>query len=92
MAIIHIARVAIKTVVILGAAYAGRQCAQVLASTIPPDWRLVVIDRNTHFDRESSAFTFSGKWTDDPRLIRISEIYSHPISRQQGIRILYPRP
>ncbi|RXK39852.1 hypothetical protein M231_02909 [Tremella mesenterica] len=38
------------TVVILGAAYGGRRCAQTLAQILPPGWRLVVIDRNTHFN------------------------------------------
>lgn len=53
MATIRSARKTTKTVVVLGAAYAGRRCAQVLSSTLPADWRVVVIDRNTHFNRES---------------------------------------
>lgn len=53
MAIINVGRVSTKTVVVLGAAYAGRRCAQILSSTLPPDWRLVVIDRNSHFNRKS---------------------------------------
>jgi hypothetical protein len=52
MAVITATRAATKTVVVLGAAYAGRRCAQILSSTLPPDWRLVVIDRNTHFNRK----------------------------------------
>lgn len=46
---------ATKTVVVLGAAYAGRRCAQVLGASLPADWRVVVIDRNTHFNRTSRA-------------------------------------
>lgn len=53
MTIVQSTRASTKTVVILGAAYAGRRCAQVLGSTLPPDWRVVVIDRNTHFNRTS---------------------------------------
>lgn len=39
-----------RTVVVLGAAYAGRRVAQLLAQSLPKGWRLVVIDRNTHFN------------------------------------------
>jgi NADH dehydrogenase FAD-containing subunit len=53
MTIINAGRVSTKTVVVLGAAYAGRRCAQILSSTLPPDWQLVVIDRNSHFNRMS---------------------------------------
>jgi hypothetical protein len=53
MAVLYATRSATKTVVVLGAAYAGRRCAQILSSTLPPDWRLVVVDRNTHFNRRS---------------------------------------
>jgi NADH dehydrogenase FAD-containing subunit len=45
-----------KTVVILGAAYGGARAARMLAQTLPPDWRLVVIDRNSHMNRESSLY------------------------------------
>ena len=41
-----------KTVVVLGGAYAGRRAATVLAQLLPKDWKLVVIERNTHFNRE----------------------------------------
>jgi chemotaxis response regulator CheB len=41
-----------KTVVILGAAYGGARAARMLAHTLPPDWRLVVIDRNSHMNRK----------------------------------------
>lgn len=42
-----------KTVVILGAAYGGARAARMLAGTLPAGWRLVVIDRNSHMNRES---------------------------------------
>lgn len=58
MTVLNTTRASTKTVVILGAAYAGRRCAQVLGSTLPPDWRVVVIDRNTHFNRESCPYRF----------------------------------
>jgi len=41
-----------KTVVILGAAYGGARAARMLAGTLPADWRLVVIDRNSHMNRK----------------------------------------
>jgi hypothetical protein len=41
-----------KTVVILGAAYGGARAARLLAGTLPAGWRLVVIDRNSHMNRE----------------------------------------
>jgi len=42
-----------KTVVILGAAYGGARAARMLAQTLPAGWRLVVIDRNSHMNRQS---------------------------------------
>lgn len=39
-----------KTVVVLGAAYAGHRAAQLLVDSLPHGWRLVVIERNTHFN------------------------------------------
>lgn len=41
-----------KTVVVLGSAYGGIGAAGSLARRLPPDWRVVVIDRNTHANRE----------------------------------------
>ncbi|RXW15659.1 hypothetical protein EST38_g10199 [Candolleomyces aberdarensis] len=37
-----------KTVVVLGAAYGGAKAAQVLAEGLPEDWKVIVIDRNSH--------------------------------------------
>ncbi|KAF8054707.1 hypothetical protein FPV67DRAFT_1550966 [Lyophyllum atratum] len=37
-----------KTVVVLGAAYGGTRSAQVLAAGVPTDWRVLLIDRNSH--------------------------------------------
>ncbi|PWN44624.1 FAD/NAD(P)-binding domain-containing protein [Ceraceosorus guamensis] len=39
-----------KTVLVLGASYAGHRAAQVLLDALPEDWRVVVLDRNTHFN------------------------------------------
>lgn len=39
-----------KTVLILGAAYGGCRAAQILAAGLPEDWKLIVIDRNSHFN------------------------------------------
>jgi NADH dehydrogenase FAD-containing subunit len=43
-----------KTIVVLGAAYAGRRVAQTLSYFLPEGWTLVVIDRNSHFNRDVS--------------------------------------
>ncbi|TFK22539.1 FAD/NAD(P)-binding domain-containing protein [Coprinopsis marcescibilis] len=37
-----------KTVVVLGAAYGGARAAQIVAAGLPDDWRIIVIDRNSH--------------------------------------------
>jgi len=87
MAVLNASRVSTKTVVVLGAAYAGRRCAQILSSSLPPDWRLVVIDRNTHFNRESTEDVPSV--TDLVRCLCLSPIHCNPISRQQGIRTIH---
>ncbi|WVR05319.1 hypothetical protein IAU60_002333 [Kwoniella sp. DSM 27419] len=39
-----------KTVVVLGCAYGGARASKMLAASLPPTWRLVVIDRNSHFN------------------------------------------
>ncbi|CAL1702880.1 unnamed protein product [Somion occarium] len=39
-----------KTVAVLGASYGGARTAQLLAQQLPSDWRVVLIDRNTHFN------------------------------------------
>ncbi|KAH8928286.1 FAD/NAD(P)-binding domain-containing protein [Atractiella rhizophila] len=39
-----------KTVAVLGAAYAGFRAAHTLQCNLPPDWRVVVLERNTHFN------------------------------------------
>lgn len=39
-----------KTVVVLGAAYAGHRATQLLIGSLPSGWRVVVIERNTHFN------------------------------------------
>ncbi|KAF7794141.1 hypothetical protein EIP86_005272 [Pleurotus ostreatoroseus] len=39
-----------KTVAVLGASYGGTRAAQILAQELPRDWRVVLIDRNTHFN------------------------------------------
>lgn len=41
-----------KTVVVLGASYGGNHASNLLAKGLPPSWRVVTIDRNTHFNRE----------------------------------------
>lgn len=46
-----------KTVAVLGAAYGGARAAKLLSEGLPEDWKLVVIDRNTHFNRTSPAPT-----------------------------------
>ncbi|WVQ78397.1 hypothetical protein IAT38_000483 [Cryptococcus sp. DSM 104549] len=44
-----------KTVVLLGASYGGCEAAKILAEGLPANWRLIVVDRNTHFNH---VYTF----------------------------------
>ncbi|SJX61512.1 related to AIF1-mitochondrial cell death effector [Sporisorium reilianum f. sp. reilianum] len=37
-----------KTIAVLGASYAGHRAIQVLVASLPDDWRVVVLERNTH--------------------------------------------
>ncbi|KAJ1310430.1 hypothetical protein OPQ81_007163 [Rhizoctonia solani] len=39
-----------RTVVVLGASYAGHRAVQILLQVLPADWKIVVMDRNTHFN------------------------------------------
>ncbi|WWC89738.1 uncharacterized protein L201_004663 [Kwoniella dendrophila CBS 6074] len=39
-----------KTVVVMGVAYGGKRAADLLSKSLPPNWRLIVIDRNSHFN------------------------------------------
>ncbi|KAJ3891984.1 hypothetical protein GG344DRAFT_46230 [Lentinula edodes] len=39
-----------KTVVVLGGAYAGARTVQVLSKGLPEGWRIVLVDRNTHIN------------------------------------------
>ncbi|WOO77120.1 Fe-regulated protein 8 [Vanrija pseudolonga] len=43
-------RTTTKTVVVLGVAYGGGHVAKMLAASLPPDWRVVAIDRNSHMN------------------------------------------
>jgi len=43
-----------RTVVVLGASYGGARAARLLSQALPNGWRLLVIDRNSHMNRESS--------------------------------------
>jgi len=38
----------VRTVVVLGASYGGARAAKVLSESIPDNWRVIVIERNTH--------------------------------------------
>lgn len=42
-----------KNVVVLGGSYGGMHAATVLAQKLPPSHRLILIERNSHFNRES---------------------------------------
>lgn len=42
-----------KNIVILGIAYGGARAAVLLSKDLPEGWRVIAIDRNTHFNRES---------------------------------------
>ncbi|WWC69279.1 uncharacterized protein I206_103217 [Kwoniella pini CBS 10737] len=40
----------LKTVVVMGVAYGGKRAADLLSKSLPSNWRLIVIDRNSHFN------------------------------------------
>ncbi|KAI9463162.1 hypothetical protein HD554DRAFT_2027295 [Boletus coccyginus] len=40
----------LKTVAILGGSYGGNRAARVLAAGLPSGWRVVLVDRNSHFN------------------------------------------
>lgn len=42
---------AMKNVVVLGGSYGGMHAAMVLARKLPPTHRVILIERNTHFNR-----------------------------------------
>ncbi|GAA6014387.1 hypothetical protein JCM10207_005444 [Rhodosporidiobolus poonsookiae] len=44
------AAAATRNVVVLGASYAGARAAELLSRTLPPSYRVVVIDRQSHFN------------------------------------------
>ncbi|EKD02714.1 oxidoreductase [Trichosporon asahii var. asahii CBS 8904] len=39
-----------KTVLVLGGSYGGARAARILSETLPPDWRVVVLERNSHMN------------------------------------------
>ncbi|TFK45782.1 FAD/NAD(P)-binding domain-containing protein [Heliocybe sulcata] len=41
-------RTSTKTVAVLGASFGGFHAARILAKALPPDWKVVLIDRNSH--------------------------------------------
>ncbi|KAE9397482.1 FAD/NAD(P)-binding domain-containing protein [Gymnopus androsaceus JB14] len=43
-------KTAIKTVLVLGGAYAGSRAIRILSEGIPKGWRIVLVDRNTHIN------------------------------------------
>lgn len=49
----HHAIADMRTVVVLGASYAGYTGAQSLSTLLPCNWRVVVIERNTHANRKT---------------------------------------
>lgn len=41
----------VKNVLVLGGSYGGLHAAMVLARKLPPTHRVILIERNTHFNR-----------------------------------------
>ncbi|ORX37006.1 hypothetical protein BD324DRAFT_673725 [Kockovaella imperatae] len=39
-----------RTIVVLGASYGGFRAAQILAESLPPEWTLIVLERNSHMN------------------------------------------
>jgi hypothetical protein len=44
-----------KTIAVLGAAYGGARAAKLISDSLPEGWKLVVVERNSHFNREYSG-------------------------------------
>ncbi|KAJ3818707.1 hypothetical protein EV361DRAFT_949734 [Lentinula raphanica] len=40
----------VKTVLVLGGAYAGARAVQILSKGLPKKWRIILVDRNTHIN------------------------------------------
>ncbi|KAJ3718165.1 hypothetical protein C8R42DRAFT_629344 [Lentinula raphanica] len=40
----------VKTVLVLGGAYAGARAVQILSKGLPKRWRIILVDRNTHIN------------------------------------------
>lgn len=45
-----------KTVLVLGGSYGGARAARILSETLPEGWRVVVLERNSHMNRESTCW------------------------------------
>lgn len=43
----------VKNVLVLGGSYGGSHAVMVLARKLPPTHRVILIERNTHFNRTS---------------------------------------
>jgi hypothetical protein len=41
-----------RTVLVVGASYAGHRAIQQLVTFLPSSWKVKVLERNTHFNRE----------------------------------------
>lgn len=44
----------LRNVLVLGGSYGGMHCASVLAEQLPPGHRVILIERNSHFNRMCS--------------------------------------
>ncbi|KAH8921880.1 FAD/NAD(P)-binding domain-containing protein [Atractiella rhizophila] len=63
-----------ETVLVLGASYSGARCAELLSQSLPPTHRVLLIDRQTHFNR-----TFTFPYSLSPYThIRRADVYIFP--------------
>lgn len=59
----------IRNIVVCGGSYGGMHCASHLAEHLPPGYRVILIERNSHFNRASKP---------PPALLRYSTLCSCP--------------
>jgi uncharacterized protein (DUF1786 family) len=53
---VHSSTTQVKTVAVFGSAYGGGQAGRLLSQHLPPDWRVVIVDRNTYARHKSTIY------------------------------------
>jgi hypothetical protein len=57
-----------RTILVLGNSYGGGHGADRLIARLPPDqgWRVVLVDRSSHFQRPLTSSSLFIRWASDP--------------------------